>query len=113
LLIPGKESTISGWGVVDDETLETSSVLKTATTKIKSNTDCKQYWRNIFDSNICDFSSTSYSTCQGMLQSLKYLKFNSPFCVPAKVTKLIGLKYNRILSPINLVTFADNFLPQR
>jgi hypothetical protein len=30
----------------------------------------------------------------------------SPFRVPAKVTKLIGLKYNRILSPINLVTFA-------
>jgi hypothetical protein len=26
--------------------------------------------------------------------------------VPAKVTKLIGLKNNRILSPINLVIFA-------
>jgi hypothetical protein len=26
--------------------------------------------------------------------------------VPAKITKLIGLKNNRILSPINLVIFA-------
>ncbi len=31
---------------------------------------------------------------------------NTPFCVPAKVTKLIGLKNNRILCLFNLVTFA-------
>ncbi len=34
------------------------------------------------------------------------MAFYSPFCVPAKVTKLTGLKNNRITSPINLVTFA-------
>jgi hypothetical protein len=40
-------------------------------------------------------------------KKLWYRAWNlSPFCVPAKVTKLIGLKNNRILSPINLVTFA-------
>jgi hypothetical protein len=33
-------------------------------------------------------------------------KINSPFCVPAKITKLIGLKNKGGLSPINLVTFA-------
>jgi uncharacterized membrane protein len=32
--------------------------------------------------------------------------FNSLFCVPAKVTKLIGLRILLFLSPINLVTFA-------
>jgi hypothetical protein len=31
---------------------------------------------------------------------------NSPFCVPVKVTKLVGLKNKGGLSPINLVTFA-------
>jgi hypothetical protein len=30
----------------------------------------------------------------------------SPFCVPAKVTKLIGLKRPLFLSPTNLITFA-------
>jgi hypothetical protein len=33
-------------------------------------------------------------------------KSYSPFCVPAKVTKLVGLKNKGGLSPINLVTFA-------
>ncbi len=32
--------------------------------------------------------------------------FYSPFCVSAKVTKLVGLKNKGGLSPINLVTFA-------
>jgi hypothetical protein len=30
----------------------------------------------------------------------------SPFCVPAKVTKLIGLKSPPFLSPTNLIIFA-------
>jgi hypothetical protein len=30
----------------------------------------------------------------------------SPFCVPAKVTKLIGLKCPPFLSPTNLIIFA-------
>ncbi len=30
----------------------------------------------------------------------------SPFCVPAKVTKLIGLKRSPFLSPTNLIIFA-------
>ncbi len=30
----------------------------------------------------------------------------SPFCVPAKVTKLIGLKRPPFLSPTNLIIFA-------
>jgi hypothetical protein len=30
----------------------------------------------------------------------------SPFCVQAKIIKLVGLKNNGGLSPINLVTFA-------
>jgi hypothetical protein len=33
-------------------------------------------------------------------------KFNSPFCVQAKIIKLVGLKNGGRLSPINLVTFA-------
>ncbi len=33
-------------------------------------------------------------------------KLYSPFCVTAKVTKLVGLKIKGGLSPINLVTFA-------
>jgi hypothetical protein len=33
-------------------------------------------------------------------------KSNSPFCVPAKVTKLIGLKRPPFLSPTNLIIFA-------
>ncbi len=33
-------------------------------------------------------------------------RFYSPFCVPAKVTKLFGFKNKGGLSPINLVTFA-------
>ncbi len=31
---------------------------------------------------------------------------NSPFCVPVKVTKLIGLKRPPFLSPTNLIIFA-------
>ncbi len=31
----------------------------------------------------------------------------SPFCVQAKIIKLVGLKNGGRLSPINLVTFAD------
>jgi hypothetical protein len=30
----------------------------------------------------------------------------SPFCVQAKIIKLVGLKNGERLSPINLVTFA-------
>jgi hypothetical protein len=33
-------------------------------------------------------------------------QFYSPFCVTAKVTKLIGLSPPLFLSPTNLVTFA-------
>jgi hypothetical protein len=37
-------------------------------------------------------------------------KFNyksySPFCVQAKIIKLVGLKNSGLISPINLVTFA-------
>ncbi len=34
-----------------------------------------------------------------------YLDY-SPFCVPAKIIKLVGLKNGGLLSPIKLVTFA-------
>jgi hypothetical protein len=34
------------------------------------------------------------------------INFNSPFCVPAKVIKLVGLKNSGRLSPTNLITFA-------
>ncbi len=37
---------------------------------------------------------------------IKMMIFNSPFCVPAKVTKLIGLKRPPFLSPTNLIIFA-------
>jgi hypothetical protein len=33
-------------------------------------------------------------------------KCYSPFCVQAKIIKLVGLKNGGRLSPINLVTFA-------
>jgi hypothetical protein len=36
----------------------------------------------------------------------KTSNFYSPFCVQAKIIKLIGLKNGGRLSPINLVTFA-------
>jgi hypothetical protein len=39
-------------------------------------------------------------------KSLNYKDFYSPFCVPVKVTKLIGLTRPPFLSPTNLVTFA-------
>ncbi len=32
---------------------------------------------------------------------------NSPFCVPAKVIKLVGLKNGGRISPTSLVTFVD------
>jgi hypothetical protein len=34
------------------------------------------------------------------------IEFYSPFCVQAKIIKLVGLKNGGRLSPINLVTFA-------
>ncbi len=52
------------------------------------------------------FSVTHQSQYQlGILKHTKY-KIYSLFCVPAKVTKLVGLKNKGGLSPINLVTFA-------
>jgi hypothetical protein len=36
----------------------------------------------------------------------KYGPAYSPFCVQAKIIKLVGLKNGGRLSPINLVTFA-------
>jgi hypothetical protein len=30
----------------------------------------------------------------------------TPFCVPAKVSKLVGLKIAGLVSPTNLITFA-------
>jgi hypothetical protein len=36
----------------------------------------------------------------------RFEKTYSPFCVPAKVTKLIGLKRPPFLSPTNLIIFA-------
>ncbi len=38
--------------------------------------------------------------------SLKFIILYSPFCVPAKIIKLVGLKNGGLLSPIKLVTFA-------
>ncbi len=35
-----------------------------------------------------------------------YNKSFGPFCVPAKVTKLVGLKNGGLVSPTNLITFA-------
>jgi hypothetical protein len=40
----------------------------------------------------------------GKILNLK--KLNSPFCVQAKIIKLVGLKNGGRLSPINLVIFA-------
>jgi hypothetical protein len=37
---------------------------------------------------------------------IKKLSNYSPFCVPAKVTKLVGLKRPPFLSPTNLIIFA-------
>ncbi len=39
-------------------------------------------------------------------KSAKIIKIYSPFCVPAKVTKLIGLKRPPFLSPTNLIILA-------
>ncbi len=36
----------------------------------------------------------------------KFKELYSPFCVPAKITKLAGLTRPPFLSPTNLVTFA-------
>jgi hypothetical protein len=36
------------------------------------------------------------------------IKGYSPFCVQAKITKLVGLKNGGRVSPINLVTFAGS-----
>jgi hypothetical protein len=48
--------------------------------------------------------------CEEIFSHIIFYKFTSifysPFCVPAKVTKLIGLKRPPFLSPTNLVTFA-------
>ncbi len=41
-----------------------------------------------------------------MLRKNQLSSFYSPFCVLAKVTKLVGLKSKGGLSPTNLVTFA-------
>jgi hypothetical protein len=36
----------------------------------------------------------------------KLANIYSPFCVPAKLTKLVGLTRPPFLSPTNLITFA-------
>jgi hypothetical protein len=41
-----------------------------------------------------------------LVGKVKQSTFNSPFCVPAKVTKLIGLKRPPFLCPTNLIIFA-------
>jgi hypothetical protein len=38
--------------------------------------------------------------------NLSFEQFNSPFCVQAKVIKLVGLKNGGRFSPTNLITFA-------
>jgi hypothetical protein len=47
--------------------------------------------------------STSYSSVAVKFDLCSY----SPFCVPAKVTKLVGLTRPPFLSPTNLITFAS------
>jgi hypothetical protein len=47
--------------------------------------------------NLEDIFSTFYR---------KFNNFYTPFCVQAKIIKLVGLKNGGRLSPINLVTFA-------
>jgi hypothetical protein len=48
-----------------------------------------------------------YSKKRKLLGLLKkQLKEYSPFCVPAKVIKLVGLRRPPFLSPTNLITFA-------
>jgi hypothetical protein len=39
-------------------------------------------------------------------KSMNYKDFYSPFCVPAKIIKSIGLTRPPFLSPTNLITFA-------
>jgi hypothetical protein len=41
-----------------------------------------------------------------MIFQFWHQQFYSPFCVQAKIIKLVGLKNGGRLSPINLVTFA-------
>jgi hypothetical protein len=43
---------------------------------------------------------------QSDFQSDFHFFFQTPFCVPAKVTKLVGLKNRGLVSPTNLITFA-------
>ncbi len=55
------------------------------------------------------FSSAENRTFRAELTILNFsikMVFNSPFCVQAKIIKLVGLKNGGRLSPINLVTFA-------
>ncbi len=33
-------------------------------------------------------------------------RFYSPFCAPAKIIKLVGLKSGGLVSPTDLITFA-------
>jgi hypothetical protein len=51
--------------------------------------------------------ATFYDLPIGYMAFISYsVLINSPFCVQAKIIKLVGLKNGGRLSPINLVTFA-------
>jgi hypothetical protein len=56
--------------------------------------------------SIAFFSLIFERTSQNKWVKIDFKIIYSPFCVPAKVTKLIGLKRPPFLSPTNLIIFA-------
>lgn len=62
----GLPATVSGWGIMSDETGELSDVLRTADTIIINNADCSQPpWDNILPSHICVLSTYGEGSCRG------------------------------------------------
>ncbi len=55
---------------------------------------------------ISEYTSISKTEFIFMFPKDSMYKLYSPFCVQAKIIKLVGLKNGGRLSPINLVTFA-------
>jgi hypothetical protein len=59
----------------------------------------------LLDFLFCFFKSSN-DKYQRSRKMQRYVRLYSPFCVPEKVTKLIGLKRPPFLSPTNLIIFA-------
>jgi hypothetical protein len=65
-----------------------------------------RYFNSFFVKILINFCNLEYICNKNSVVNYFSPKLYSPFCVLAKVTKLVGLKNGGRVSPTNLVTFA-------